>query len=224
MRQFDIKEIAFHFTIEVIETCETPEHARQREIFWIRALKCRMPNGYNRSVGGETPLTSKPKQRKAVKKFNCMYDMEKNSVGEMLKLYRRIKNCREELDMSQDTLAKKVGYKSRTSIHKIEQGMTDLSQSKIVEIANALSTTPEYLMGWQSETKKYVDDDEAELVDGYRILPDESKELVKQLVLQLNRDFNLNTDKFGVAQKNTNNNGANIVNVDNSHFRQNVIR
>ena len=55
-----------NFTIEVIEICETAEQARQREIFWINVLKCKMPNGYNRSNGGEggihklkTPLVDK---------------------------------------------------------------------------------------------------------------------------------------------------------------------
>ena len=33
----------------------------------------------------------------------------------------RIKLRREELNLSQDELAKKVGYKSRSSINKIEQ-------------------------------------------------------------------------------------------------------
>ena len=64
----------------------------------------------------------------------------------MLELYRRIKHRREKLNMTQDALAKKAGYKSRTSIHKIELGLTDLSQSKIMEIADALATTPEYLI------------------------------------------------------------------------------
>ncbi len=40
----------------------------------------------------------------------------------MLELYRRIKHRREELNMTQDALAKKAGYKSRTSIHKIMRG------------------------------------------------------------------------------------------------------
>ena len=103
----------------------------------------------------------------------------------MLELYKRIKSRREELNMTQDALAKKVGYKSRTSIHKIELGLTDLPQSKIMEIADALSTTPEYLMGWTSEVSNR-NKDEAELVDGYRSLNDESKRLIKTMIGQLN--------------------------------------
>lgn len=104
----------------------------------------------------------------------------------MLELYRRIKHRREELSMTQDALAERVGYKSRTSIHKIELGLTDLPQSKIMEIANALSTTPEYLMGWTSEVSKRINEDETELVNGYRALNPERKRLIKDMIGQLN--------------------------------------
>ena len=60
----------------------------------------------------------------------------------------RIKQRREELGLSQDELAKKLGYKSRSSINKIEIGSQRLIQSKIKAIADALDTTPSYIMGW----------------------------------------------------------------------------
>ena len=61
----------------------------------------------------------------------------------------RIKKRREELGMSQEELAKKVGYKSRSSVNKIEIDGRGLPQSKIVLFAKALETTPAYLMGWE---------------------------------------------------------------------------
>jgi len=69
--------------------------------------------------------------------------------GDMLELYKNIKARRLELGMSQEELAKKVGYSSRSMIAKIEAGSIDLYQSKIKEIASALNTTPEELMGWK---------------------------------------------------------------------------
>lgn len=51
----------------------------------------------------------------------------------MLDLYKNIKMRREELGMSQEQLAKKVGYTSRSTIARIERGDFDLSQSKIAE-------------------------------------------------------------------------------------------
>ena len=67
----------------------------------------------------------------------------------MTELFKRIRQRREELGMSQDELAKKIGYKSRSSINKIEKGITDISQLKIELFAKALETTPAYLMGWE---------------------------------------------------------------------------
>ncbi len=69
----------------------------------------------------------------------------------MADLYDRIKERRKELQLSQDDLAKRLGYKSRSSINKIEKGINDIPQSKIVEIAKALQTTPEWLMGWSNK-------------------------------------------------------------------------
>ena len=40
----------------------------------------------------------------------------------MLELFKRIRSRREELGISQDELAKRIGYKSRSSINKIEMG------------------------------------------------------------------------------------------------------
>ncbi|MDB1979125.1 S24 family peptidase [[Clostridium] symbiosum] len=61
-----------------------------------------------------------------------------------------IKKRREKLGMSQEELAQKVGYKSRSSINKIEVDGRGLPQSKIAAIAKALDTTPAYLMGWDN--------------------------------------------------------------------------
>lgn len=67
----------------------------------------------------------------------------------MLEIYKRIRARREELGISQEELAKRMGYKSRSSINKIEKGENDIPQSKIVAFAQALRTTPEALMGWE---------------------------------------------------------------------------
>ena len=60
----------------------------------------------------------------------------------------RIKSRREELGMTQEELAAKLHYKSKTTIAKIENGTNDIVQSKVVEFAKALKTSPAYLMGW----------------------------------------------------------------------------
>lgn len=67
----------------------------------------------------------------------------------MLDLYKNIKQRRTELGLSQSELAEKIGYSDKSMISRIESGMIDLPQSKIVEFANILNTTPGALMGWE---------------------------------------------------------------------------
>lgn len=68
----------------------------------------------------------------------------------MLELGKKIKKRREELEMSQIELANKLGYRSRSTIAKIESGVNDIPQSKINDFASALLTTPSWLMGFSN--------------------------------------------------------------------------
>lgn len=66
----------------------------------------------------------------------------------MPEIGKRIRARREELGITQEELALKLGYKSKTTIAKIENGTNDIVQSKVIEFARVLDTTPAYLMGW----------------------------------------------------------------------------
>lgn len=62
-------------------------------------------------------------------------------------MYERIRQLRIKSGMSQDDLAKAMGYSDRSMITKIESGKVDISQKKILAFARVLNTTPSYLMG-----------------------------------------------------------------------------
>ena len=64
----------------------------------------------------------------------------------MKTMYERIRDLRIARGMSQDDLAKAMGYSDRSMITKIEGGKVDISQKKIVAFAEILGTTPRYLM------------------------------------------------------------------------------
>lgn len=66
----------------------------------------------------------------------------------MTHIGERIKQRRLELGMTQGDLADKLGYTNKSTIGKIETGVNDIVQSKVVEFAKALDTTPAFLMGW----------------------------------------------------------------------------
>ena len=74
-------------------------------------------------------------------------------------IYKRIKERREYLGLTQEELAAMLGYRTRSSINKIEQGINDIPRSKIIEFAEALKTSPQFLMGWidDSENAQFPD-------------------------------------------------------------------
>ena len=72
--------------------------------------------------------------------------------------------------MSQDELAKRMGYKDRSMITKIESGKVDISQKKILSFARVLNTTPSYLMGLDDQASALAarSNEEARLLEAYR--------------------------------------------------------
>lgn len=71
----------------------------------------------------------------------------------LIEFGKRVREKRIELNMTQEELATKSGYTSRSSINKIELGLVDLPQSKIIALADALMTTPTYLMKISGEVE-----------------------------------------------------------------------
>jgi transcriptional regulator with XRE-family HTH domain len=88
-----------------------------------------------------------------------------STVGENILLMRK------QLGLTQEELAKRMGYKSKSTINKIELGINDIPQSKIAQFAEVLCTTPARLMGWDEE-EKTPPTDENELTDGEKMLLD----------------------------------------------------
>ena len=63
----------------------------------------------------------------------------------------KIREARLKKGYSQAELAELLGYKSRSSINKIEVEGRDIPRSSIVKFAKVLDVTPAYLMGWEDE-------------------------------------------------------------------------
>ena len=61
-------------------------------------------------------------------------------------LGENIKRARKKAQISQDELAKRLGYKSRSTIAKIESGENDLTQKKVAAFAKALNVSIDFLM------------------------------------------------------------------------------
>ena len=100
---------------------------------------------------------------------------------------KNILKFRKELGWTQEELANRMGYKSKSTINKIEMGINDIPQSKIVKFAEVLGTTPAYLMGWEEEDtttpdKVELTEGEQMLLDLFRRVPEESQQLVLQMI------------------------------------------
>lgn len=60
----------------------------------------------------------------------------------------RVKFRRQQLGLTQEELAKRLGNSSRASICTVEKDREDLTTTRIAKLAKALETSPSWLMGW----------------------------------------------------------------------------
>ncbi len=82
-----------------------------------------------------------------------------------------VKTRRTELDMTQDELAALVGYKHKTSINKIELGLSDVPRSRIPAFAEALRVSEPELQGYDENMGalgNLLAPDEFALIAAYR--------------------------------------------------------
>ena len=110
---------------------------------------------------------------------------------------QRIKERRKALKMSADVLGEKLG-KDRSTIYRYEKGDIENLPLDILEpIAEALSTTPAYLMGWEEGIKKnpvemaerhiemIMDEDLNDIFDDLQFLDARERKMVKDLAHNL---------------------------------------
>ena len=123
-----------------------------------------------------------------------------------MKLHETIRARRMALHMTQQELAARLGYKSTSTIAKIEAGINDIPQAKIIAFARALATTPGALLGLGVEhgaiTEKnivrslpennvFLTDQERTLIEKYRKLNEAGKEYIEEQL-----DFALGRGKY----------------------------
>jgi len=98
----------------------------------------------------------------------------------MKELYENIRDRRIALKMTQQELASKLGYKSTSTIAKIESGENDIPHAKLAAFASALDTTPAELLGLKIISLGPDDPDDTETVVIAKGKP-QLVELIKQL-------------------------------------------
>lgn len=103
---------------------------------------------------------------------------------------QRIKQRREELGMTQNELAKKVGYKGKAAISRIETSEGELSSAIILRIAPAIGVSPSKLLEGE-EYQHFLSDyyefdaDDVRLIDNYRCLTDDGQRKLENYLYDL---------------------------------------
>ena len=97
---------------------------------------------------------------------------------------KRVKMRREEIGMSQDELAHKLGYAGKSFISKVESGINEIPQSKVPLLAEVLRTSVPYLMGWNRDMQDRtgLTEEERQIVAYYRSLNRTGKDIVDKTI------------------------------------------
>ena len=103
---------------------------------------------------------------------------------------QRIKALRQERGLTLEQVADVVGV-GKSTVRKWETGMiANMRRDKIAALAQALGTTPAYLMGWKEEdVEKEISPSESQLTEGektmlelFRLVPEDKQQLVLQMI------------------------------------------
>lgn len=97
----------------------------------------------------------------------------------------KVKHLREQLGMSQEELAHKMGLKSRSSITRIEKSGDDITLKDVERLSKALGCSPIYLMSWDNNEEDESHVRETEFVNMYSQLNEEQKQLIDNLLTSL---------------------------------------
>ena len=81
--------------------------------------------------------------------------------------------------MSQSELAQLLGYKTRSSINKIELGKADITIDKVERAADVLGVSVNYILGFKEE------EDDGSLPREYYELTADQRSLIDQMIRSL---------------------------------------
>lgn len=103
----------------------------------------------------------------------------------------RIKERRKDLKMSAEDLGERLG-KDRSTIYRYEKGdIENLPLDLLEPIADALDTTPAYLMGWEKEKAAPEDglsDNIKTLIEFVKHVPEEKVDLILRVMKSILED------------------------------------
>ncbi|MGX4600290.1 helix-turn-helix domain-containing protein [Faecalimicrobium sp. JNUCC 81] len=119
--------------------------------------------------------------------------MENENLNFMSEVMNKIKNRRNELDISYQDLANRTGL-SKSTLQRYETGsIKNMPIDKLELIANALDLSPAYLMGWEEKenTKKINQNKDSISIEEEKLLHNFNKlnDLGKKKVINYSSDL-----------------------------------
>lgn len=100
----------------------------------------------------------------------------------MVTIGDRIKERRLELGLTQTDLAKRMGYKTKSTICEMEQPGSNITTNRLERVAEALGVSVFYLLGTDESELNFISDDEELLLEHYRKSDEQTKEMVRRLL------------------------------------------
>ena len=217
-----------NFKTEILETCRTFIELNEREIFWIKKLNCKVPNGYNIADGGAF---------QSVEKLNGEYYAVKiDETGKIIgfflvkdKFIDKVYDERYCIDFDEETGKIKGCFPLKPK--KLGKGWVALYQQAISKIADMNLTTEQYRVFLKLLSKvdfeNYLTISQKELSEELSMKqPNVSKAIKKLCELNiivegpragLNKTYRLNPY---VAHKGTNRNST-IIDFNNAFNKEN---
>ena len=152
-----------NFKLEILEKCKNIDELNECEIFWIKKLNSRFPNGYNKKPGGgdfvrsffrvakslrQSPLKSKKFER--IKELQSEIENLKNllliSQSQLIKVQSDLNETQKLLSVSeQKLLSSESKSKDVQADLKVAQAMLDMTKKqdneKIDELRSQLAKT-----------------------------------------------------------------------------------
>lgn len=136
------------FEFQIIENCESRKTLNEREIYWIDFFKCKNPNGYNITDGGENP----PSQigRKRTKESIFKMQGNRNAFGAVRSQETRAKIAAAKIGNKHSAGCKRTDEtKMKMSIAKKGKSLSLEHRRKCSEAAKIRMNF--YPMPWERE-------------------------------------------------------------------------
>ena len=103
----------------------------------------------------------------------------------------RIKEIRTQKGLSQEELAKRMGYKTRSAVCQVERNGNNITSDRIEAFANALNVSVQTLMGWNENIDYVVTQEEHKIIVEFRNADELTQEMIKRLLFYPGQVYSL---------------------------------